>query len=154
HSHPGKPFQGMSLTDFTPDGKAIVGGMSDGTLRMWAIDTGKEWLNLPGQKAVSRYHAFSNDGRVLVTGAFGDGEESPVRVYDLRAGKELAKFHPGVWVVGVAVSGDGRRVAAVTSANARGMPDPREVAVVWDVATGRALARVPQRREGKFVALS
>jgi hypothetical protein len=60
---------------------------------------------------------------VLVTGAFDAAEEFPVRVYDLKAGKELAKFHPGLSVVGVAVSGDGRRVAAVTSANARGRED-------------------------------
>jgi RNA polymerase sigma factor (sigma-70 family) len=154
HSHPGKAFQGIAWKDFTLDGKAIIGGLPDGTLRAWAIDTGKELFKLPGHKAGSQYHAFSADGRVLVTGAFGDGEAFPVRLYDLKAGKELAKFSPGLWVVGVAVSGDGRRVAAATSANARGMKDPREVAVVWDVESGKVLARVPQLREGKFVALS
>jgi WD40 repeat protein len=154
HSHPGKAFQGMVFKTFTHDSKAIVGGMFDGTLRAWAVDTGKELFHLPGHKAVSWYHAFSADGRVLVTGGFGDEEQFPVCVYDVKEGKELAKFHPGLRVTGVAVSGDGRRVAAATSANARGTPDPREVAVVWDVASGKVLTRVPQKREGKFVALS
>ena len=154
HSHPGKAFQGIAWKDFMPDGKAIIGGLPDGTLRAWAIDTGNGLFNLSGHKAGSQYHAFSADGRVLVTGAFGDGEEFPVRVYDLKAGKELAKFSPGLWVVAVAVSGDGRRAAAATSANARGMKDPREVAAGWAVESGKVLARVRQQREGQFLAPS
>ena len=155
HSHPGTAFQGMSWKDFTPDGKAVVGGLPDGTLRVWAIDTGKELFSLPGHKAASQYHAFSADGRVLVTGCVRrrGGVPGP-RVRPEGRARSWRSSTPGLCVVGVAVSGDGRRVAAATSANARGMPDPREVAVVWDVASGKVLARVPQKREGKFVALS
>jgi RNA polymerase sigma factor (sigma-70 family) len=153
HSHPDNGFQN-DWKDFTPDGKAVVGTGFDGILRVIAVDTGKELARLPGHRAASQYHAFSADGRILVTGAFDDAEEFPVRVYDLKAGKELAKFHPGVRVGNVAVSADGRRVAAVTVPNSRGRPDPREVTVVWDVATGKELARVPQFRESSAVALS
>lgn len=154
HSHQGLPQQGIIWQNFTANGKAVVVGMSDGTLRTWATDTGKELLKLPGHRSSSQYHAFSADGRVLVTGAFDAEEKFPVRMYDLTAGKELAKFDPKLNVVGVAVSGDGRRVAAVTSANARGREDPREVAVVWDVASGQVLARVPQKRDTQHVTLS
>jgi hypothetical protein len=49
--------------------------------------------------------------------------------------------------------GAGRRAVAITSANARGKLDPREGAVVWEVASGKELVRVPQRRNGKFAAL-
>src|SRR5262249_10235170 len=133
--------------------KAVLAGLSDGTVRAWAIDTGKERFRLPGHRAVSQYRAFSADGRVLVTGAYGDEAEAfPVRVFDLKTGKPLARFNPGAW--GVAVSADGGRVAASASANAGGRPDPREVAVVWDVAGGKELVRVPQHGEGGFVALS
>jgi RNA polymerase sigma factor (sigma-70 family) len=153
YSHPGRSFQ-TGWKDFTPDGKAVVGTGPGGTLRVMTIDTGQELARFTGHRAVSQYHAFSADGRVLVTGAFGDEEEFPVRVYDLKAGKELARFHPGARVCNVAVSADGRRVAAVTATNSRGKPDPREVTVVWDVATGKELARVPQHRESAAVALS
>ena len=44
-----------------------------------------------------------------------DAEKFPVRVYDLAAGKELGKFHPGLWVTSVSVSANGRRVAANSS---------------------------------------
>jgi RNA polymerase sigma factor (sigma-70 family) len=155
YSHSGKSFQGMSWTDFTPDGKAIVAAMYNGTVRSWALDTGKELFRLSGVGAISQYHAFSPDGRVLVVGCYGDAAEKfPVRVYDLAARKEVGKFHPGAWVVSVAVSADGRRVATATSANTGGKPDVREVAVVWDVASGKELARVPQHGEGGGVALS
>src|SRR5262249_30970039 len=123
---PGPRGTGLTWKDFTPDGKAVLAGLSDGTIRAWAIDTGKERFRLPGHRAVSQYRAFSADGRVLVTGAYGDEAEAfPVRVFDLKAGKALAKFNPGAWVVAVAVAADGRRVAASASANAGGRPDPR-----------------------------
>jgi RNA polymerase sigma factor (sigma-70 family) len=165
HSYPGKAFQGPTWMHFTPDGEAIVGGALDGSVRAWAIDTGKELFKLPGQKVAPRLQALSSDGRVLVTGTYGDATEPfPIRVYDLKAAKELARFHPGpgLHVTGVAVSGDGRRVAAATSASARGMPDRREVAIVWEVpsakpggaASGKVLARAPQMSGAGFVALS
>jgi hypothetical protein len=154
HSHPGKGFGAPGWKDFTPDGKAVIRSHPDGTLRVRAIDTGEEVARMTGHKGLSGYHAFSADGRVLVTGVYGDDDEFPVRVYDLTAGKELAKFHPGLRVVNVAVSGDGRRVAAGVSANARGRPDAREQATVWDVTTGKVLARVAQHGEGGHVALS
>jgi hypothetical protein len=144
----------VGCLDYTPDGTAVVGPGPDATLRAVAVDTGKELARLPGHRQAWPYHAFSADSRILVTGAFDDYEEFPVRVYDLKAGKELAKFHPGVRVVNVAVSADGRRVAAVTAPNSRGRPDPREVTVVWDVATRKELARVPQYRESSSVSLS
>lgn len=156
HSYRGKQFSGLGLgfNAFTPDGRAVVGALPDGTVRAWAIDTGRELFNLPGHKAVSQHHAFSADGRVLVTGAYDAAGTAPVRVYDVGVGKELGKFDPGERVVAVAASADGRRVAAATSANARGREDPREVTVVWDVATGKVLTRVPQKREVRHVALS
>jgi WD40 repeat protein len=155
YSYPGKAFQGMAWKDFTPDGKAILAGMYDGTLRAWTIDTGKELFRLRGLGAVSQYRAFSADGCILVVGGYGDrAEKFPVRVCDLVARKEVGKFHPGAWPVSVAVSADGRRVAAATSANTGGKPDVREVAVVWDVASGKELVRVPQHGQGGPVALS
>jgi RNA polymerase sigma factor (sigma-70 family) len=156
-SHRGKAWQGQGLIwkDFAQDSKSLVSGLADGTVRAWAVDTGEELVRVSGHRGPSQYHAFSADGRVLVTGAAGDpAEEFPVRVADLKAGKELAKFHPGVGVVAVAVSADGRRVAAGAYTNSAGKPDPREVVVVWDVASGKELIRVPQHGDGGHIALS
>src|SRR5262249_56918606 len=107
--------------DFTPDGKTVVGGMSDGTVRGWAVDTGRERFRMPGTKAVSQYHDFSADGRVLVLGAYGDAtEEFPVRVLDLAAGKEMTKFRTGGGVAGGAVPAGRARAGPATAAEPRG----------------------------------
>jgi RNA polymerase sigma factor (sigma-70 family) len=145
----------VAWEDFSPDGKLIIGALDDTTVRASRIDTGQELFRLPGSRGGSHYHAFSADGRVLVTGSFGSNAEAfPVRVYDLAAAKVLGKFNPGLWVTSVSASADGRRVAAGTSANTGGVPHPGEMTVVWDVAAGRELARVPQHGRAGYVALS
>jgi hypothetical protein len=45
-------------------------------------------------------------------------------------------------------------VAAGVYTNSAGQPDPREVAIVWDVASGKRLVHVPQHGDGGHVALS
>jgi RNA polymerase sigma factor (sigma-70 family) len=155
HSHRGKGFSGLGWKDFTPDGKAVAVSSHDGTIRVCAIDDGKELVKMTGHQGTPQYRAFSADGRVLVTATLNSPpEEFSVRVWELKTGKELAKFAPGTGVVGVAASDDGRRVAALAYTNAAGKPDPRHQATVWDVATGKVLARVPQGGDGGEIALS
>ncbi|MFL5341548.1 MAG: sigma-70 family RNA polymerase sigma factor [Gemmataceae bacterium] len=143
----------MTWKDFTPDGRAVIAGLSDGTVRAWSVDNLKELFSVPGHTNVSQYHAFSLDGRVLVTGVFGhQQEDAVVRVIDLKAGRELVKFHPGMMVSTVAISADGRRVAG-SGANF-GAVNHNLPAIVWDVASGKELARVSQHGEGGYLSLS
>jgi dipeptidyl aminopeptidase/acylaminoacyl peptidase len=72
----------------------------------------------------------------------------------LQTGRQTGAFDPGVPVGAVAVSRAGGRVAALAYTNSAGKADPRERATVWDVATGRVLARVPQGGDGECLALS
>jgi WD40 repeat protein len=152
-SCPGKTFQQMLWSNFTPNGRAIVGGLSGGTLRAYSVETGEELFCLPGLRAISQAHAFSTDSRVLVVGGLNEGaDEFSVRVYDVALGKVLAQFDPGGAVAAVSASGDGRRVAAAVP-NCHGDPSRHEV-VVWDVASRSVLARVPQPHVAARVALS
>ncbi len=148
--------------DFTPNGKAIIACQVDGSFRILSFD-GKLLARMSGHKGAPPYHAFSSSAQLMVTATINElPEEFSVRVWDLKNGKELAKFNPGVSVMGngyqygsiVALSGDGRRVASLTYTNSYGKPEPNELATVWDVSSGKVLAKVPQGGNSGYIALS
>lgn len=153
---------GFAGFDFTPDGKAILGGQAGGSMQIRSF-AGDRLARMRGHHRLPQYRAFSASGRVMVTALVNEPAEAfPVRVWDLKSGKELAKFNPGAGPTGnghpygslVALSGDGRRVAALPYANSYAKPEPREFARVWDVASGKLLASVPQGGDSGYVALS
>src|SRR5262249_2481713 len=145
-------------------GKAIVISHGDGSFHLLSLD-GEVLAQMSGHKGQPTYHAFSANGQVMVTATNSDPpqtEEFAVRVWDLKTGTPLGKFNPGMGNRGngysygslVALSGDGKRVAALTYANSYGKPERNERATVWDVATGQVLARVPQGGDSGCIALS
>ena len=86
---------------------------------------------MSGHTGAPVYRAFAASAPVMVTATINDPpEEFSVRVWDLKDGKELGKFKPGVGLKGngyqygslVALSGDGKRVAALTYSNSYGKP--------------------------------
>src|SRR5262249_36064946 len=87
-------------------------------------------------------------------------ENWSVRVWDMRTGKELARFSPEASSAELHVSADGQRVAMLATTTDRlrrrekGKLDPDKTAVVWDVASGKVLARVPQGSWGGTLELS
>jgi RNA polymerase sigma factor (sigma-70 family) len=144
--------------DFTPDAKGLIGMHPDGTVRVWAVDTGKELVRMTGhpEGAIGGRCDVSADGRTVVTTASyrKSGEDDSIRVWDVATGKQLAKFDAETEPFALAISADGRRVAASVVTNNGAGPDPRQLTTVWDVATGKVLLRVPQHGHLAFVTLS
>jgi len=110
---------------FSPDGKRIVSGGYDNSVKVWNVATGRETLKLKGHAGWVQSVAFSPDGRWIASG----GNDNVVKVWDTETGLETLtlKGHTA-GVRSVAFSADGRRIAS-------GSDD--KTLKLWDVATGQ-----------------
>ena len=108
HGHGGS----VSSVAFSPDGKRIVSGSRDTTLKVWDASTGQETLTLKGHSGSVYSVAFSPDGTRIVSGSF----DKTLKVWDASTGQEILtlKGHSGI-VYSVAI----RRRSAMPAAMAR-----------------------------------
>jgi WD40 repeat protein len=93
---------------FSPDGRLIVSGGSNGPVRVWRVETGELLETLHGHSGGVRFVDFSPDGSLLATG----GADRHVIVWNLLANQEvvsLIDFTPGRFAA-ADFSGDGRRM--------------------------------------------
>ena len=119
---------------FSPDGNTLVGGGSDGTVRLW--DVVSEELNtvLIGHSESVNSVAFSPDGSILASGS-GD---NTVRLWDMPSGqpKIILIGHLG-GVNSVTFSPDGSTLASSATERTYNMVR------LWDVASGQPKTILP-----------
>jgi hypothetical protein len=109
------------------DGKRIVSGSADRTVKVWDSTTGQDLLTLRGHGDTVKCVAISADGKRIVSGSY----DRTVKVWDAATGQELLTLQ-GIthWVNCVAISPDGKRI--VTG-------DGDRIVKVWDSSTGQML---------------
>jgi WD40 repeat protein len=112
---------------FSPDGKLVVSGSNDETVRLWDAVTGAALQTLEGHSSSVISVAFSPDGKLVVSGS----DDETVRLWDAvtEAALQTLKGHSSL-VMSVAFSPDGKLVVS-------GSFD--ETVRLWDAVTGAAL---------------
>ena len=115
----------------SPDGRRIVSGSGDKTIKVWNLATGKLERTLNGHSSSVGGVAVSPDGRRIVSGSgdlFSSNDDSTIRVWNLATGEleRTLNGHSGS-VDSVAVSPDGQNIIS-------GSGDG--TIRVWNLATG------------------
>jgi WD40 repeat protein len=123
----------VTAVGLTPDGRAVVSGGADGTLKVWDLLTGWERRTLRGHGAEVTAVAVTADGRWAVSAA----QDRTVRVWDLATGaaRHVLEGHRH-WVNAVVITADG---TSLVSGSADGSVK------VWDLATGATQRTLPGR---------
>ena len=129
---------------FSPDGRKLAGGASDGTVRVWDSAT-RQQLGEPVHNATPVHDgsgwgtyalAFSPDSRVLAVG----GDDDRVRLWDLTTRRSLGQVRTALGPrASLAFSPDGRTLAVIKGS---GFPP-----LLWDRASGRTKTLTTPHRE-------
>jgi len=78
---------GIRSVRFSPDGKRVLSGGSDGIVRLWEVESGRELKQLSGHGDVIMAVAPAPDGRHALSGGGGT-----VILWDLERGREVRRF--------------------------------------------------------------
>jgi WD40 repeat protein len=117
---------------FLPDGKRLVTGhapLPDApNVLLWDLGSGKKLREFPGLKGNIEGLSLSADGKVLAAAS-----KDVVCVWEVASGKQLARFAGAAERVAVALSPDGRTLAAAVPNEGVGAGVVR----LWTVATGK-----------------
>lgn len=118
---------------FSPDGRFLAGGTTDGQILLWETATGKYLRSWRGHLTLITSVAFSPDGQQLLSAS----EDRSLRLWDAGSGKELkllAKTEDTFR--GLTFSPDGK-LAAAQSIWWEGK------VYLWNLETGKDLKRIP-----------
>jgi WD40 repeat protein/uncharacterized caspase-like protein len=128
---------------FTRDGKHILTGGSDGTLKLWDVATTRLIRTFAGHKGDVTTVALSPDGSRAVSGS----KDKTVRLWDVATGRLTRTIYAHLDTFGevtsVAFSPDGTRVASGSSGEG--------AAKLWDADTG-LLVRMFRHAKGSWSA--
>ncbi|MBE2183495.1 MAG: protein kinase [Anaerolineae bacterium] len=119
----------VKAVDYSPDGRTVLTGSGDSTVRLWDVATGQELQQFSGDMQDINSAVFSPDGRTVLTGSRND---HTVRLWDIESGEEIRRFTEGN---GAAFSLDGERIFLFS--------EDTLSSVMIDLETGEVLHTIP-----------
>ncbi|KAI5116831.1 hypothetical protein M0805_008567 [Coniferiporia weirii] len=128
----------VSCVAYSPNGRHIVSGSEDNTLRIWDA-----WTGSPVGKALTGHSksvwsvAYSPDGRHIVSGS----SDNTLRIWDAQTGSTLGEPLTGHsnWVCSAAYSPDGRYIVSGSWDN---------TLRIWDAQTGSSVGEPIKAHSG------
>ncbi|MDJ0782266.1 MAG: WD40 repeat domain-containing protein, partial [Desulfosarcinaceae bacterium] len=117
----------VRAVSFSPDGRTLVSGSEDNTVRLWDAATGEALQELKGHTGYVWSVSFSPDGQIIASGS----ADKTMRIWDAATGEAVLeiKGHTGS-VRSVSFSPDGQTLVSGSEDN---------TVRLWDAATGEAL---------------
>jgi WD40 repeat protein len=109
----GQPQQNVYVVRFSPDGKYIVSGHSDGKILLWdAMTQGEKGDGMNGDQNAVQDLAFSNDGKWIVSG----DSAGKVRIWDTANQRAVGAPFAGnpSWLTSVAFSPDDQQIVSAS----------------------------------------
>ncbi|WP_293147145.1 MULTISPECIES: NACHT domain-containing protein [unclassified Microcoleus] len=80
-----KIFSSIRSVMFSPDGKLLATGDTDGIVRLWEASSCREILTCKGHSNVVESVAFSSDGKILASGSY----DKTIKLWDVKTGECL-----------------------------------------------------------------
>ncbi len=109
------------------DGRYLISGSADDTIKIWEMATGEEIRTLEGHSSPINTLVLSGDGRTLASGA----SDSSIKLWEMATGEEIRTLEGHSSSINALVmSPDGRQLISGAADNS---------VRIWDVATGQTL---------------
>jgi len=120
----------VNSVTFSPDGKQVLSGAGDGTVKLWDIASGLELRAYSGDDGVVASIAFSSDGKQVLS-VSQDYSGFSTKLWDMASGREIKTFKGELYGVSAAFSPDGKQMLT-------GSQQDKNVKL-WDTASGRVI---------------